>query len=252
MEVAVVLAGGPPDELVDGRPDLPNKTFLPIAGSALVARTIASLRATPRIRRIIVVAPAGANGSSALAGADEVRADGASITRSLQSGIEGLDPDALVLITTADLPVLSQGALNEFIDLAEASDADVVYACVERRVHLARFPQFPHTWARLRDGIYCGGGCVGLRPRAFARLERFLDRLGAARKNPVQLASIFGWDVVARYALGALPIRDLERRASRLLGAKAAAAICSHPEIAINVDRPSDVLLAERLFSSSA
>jgi hypothetical protein len=48
-----------------------------------------------------------------------------------------------------------------------------------------------------------------------------------------------------------LPIPDLEKRASRLLGAKAAAAICSYPEIAINVDRPSDVVLAERLLSSS-
>jgi molybdopterin-guanine dinucleotide biosynthesis protein A len=251
MEVAVVLAGGPPDELVDGHPEAPNKAFLPIAGSALVTRTIAPLRATPRIRRIIVVAPTAAKDSPALAGADEVRGDGPSITKSLRSGIDGLDPDELVLITTADLPVLSGAAVDEFIDIAEASGADAVYACVERRVHLARFPQFPHTWARLRDGIYCGGGCVALRPRAFTKLEGFLERLGAARKNPLRLASIFGWDVVARYAFGMLPIRDLEKRASRLLGAKASAAICSHPEIAINVDRPSDVVLAERLFTSS-
>lgn len=248
---AVVLAGGPPDQLVADRPDLPNKAFLPIGGTALVARTIAPLRTTARIGRIIAVVPASARNSRALAWADEVRGDGPSITASLRAGLKGLDPDSLVLLTTADLPILTHEAVDEFLDVAEKSGADVVYPCVERRTHLARFPQVPHTWARLREGIYCGGGCAALRPRILPRLERFLDRLGAARKNPLRLATIFGWDVVLRYAFGALGLGDVERRASRLLGAKASAAICSHPEIAVNVDRPNDVALAERLVASS-
>ncbi len=248
--IAVVLAGGPPDELVADRPELPNKAFLPIGGTALVARTIAPLRTSPRIERIIAVVPASARNSNALAWADEVRGDGPSITGSLRSGLHGLDPNALVLLTTADLPILSREAVDEFGSLADESGADVVYACVERRVHMARFPEVPHTWARLRDGTYCGGGCAALRPRAFPRLERFLERLGKARKNPLRLATIFGWDVVLRYAFGALGIRDVERRASRLLGAKASAAICSRPEIAVNVDRPSDIALAERLVAA--
>ena len=86
-----------------------------------------------------------------------------------------------------------------------------------------------------------------MRPRALASLERFLDRLGNARKNPARLAAIFGWDVVARYSVGRLGIVNLERRASELLGVRAAAAPCTHAEIAVNVDRPSDVALATRL-----
>lgn len=248
--VAVVLAGGPPDELVAGR-DLPNKTFLPIAGTALVARTIASLRSAPQVGRIVVVAPLAAHGAAALGGADEVRPDGPSIADSLRSGLIGLDPDAPALVTTADLPVLTPAAIAEFLGLALASGADVVYSCVERATHMAQFPDVPHTWAKLRDGTFCGGGCVLLRPRAFPALERFLGRLGAARKNPAALASIFGWDVVAKYGLGRLSIAEAERRASKLLGAPVAAAISTHADIAVNVDRPSDVALAERLLTSS-
>jgi molybdopterin-guanine dinucleotide biosynthesis protein A len=245
--IAVVLAGGPPDALVAAEPELANKAFLPIGGIALVERTIAPLRATPGVERIIAVAPPSAHASSALADADEIRADGPSIADSLRSGIAGLDPDALVLVSAADLPVLTVVAIEEFWDLAVASGADVVYACVEQRAHLAKFPAVPHTWAKLKDGTFCGGGAIALRPRAFPALAVFLDRLGNARKNPAALATIFGWDVVTKYALGRLSIAEAERRAGKLLGAPVVAAICRYPEIAVNVDRPSDVDLAERL-----
>ena len=249
---AVVLAGGARDALVAGDPGAPNKAFLDIAGMPLVARTLAPLRASPRVGLIIAVGPAGARSAAALGAADEIRPAGPRIADSLRSGLSGLDPAEPVLLAAGDLPVLSGAAIDEFLDIALARDADIVYACVERRAHEARFPEVPHTWARLRDGTYCGGGCVLLRPRALQPLERFLDRLGTARKNPLQLAAIFGWDVLLRYALGRLGIVNLERRASELLGVPAAAAICTRPEIAVNVDRPSDVALAVRLARSTS
>jgi len=246
VEVAIVLAGGPPDELVADL-DLPNKAFLDISGTTLVERTLRPLLVTKRLVKLIVVAPPAARYSPALALATEIRSDGPSIVDSMRSGLAGLDPDRLVLMSAADLPVLSGEAVEEFIGLAEASGADVVYACVERKTHLARFPQVPHTWAKLRDGTFCGGGCIALRPRVFPALERFLDRLGSARKNPVRLAALFGWDFLLGYPLGMISIAGLERRASAVLGARVAAAICTRPEIAVNVDRPSDVALAELL-----
>jgi hypothetical protein len=169
------------------------------------------------------------------------------LSESLRAGVEGFAPDELVLVAASDLPILSRAAIEEFLELAERSRADVVYACLERTTHDARFPAVPHTWARLRDGTYCGGGLVALRPRALGALDRFLGRLGRARKNPLRLAAIFGYDVLARYATRQLRIADLERRASALLGVPAAAAISTHAEIAVNVDRYSDIALAEGL-----
>jgi hypothetical protein len=88
---------------------------------------------------------------------------------------------------------------------------------------------------------------VALRPRVMPALEQFLERLGAARKNPLALTSVFGWDILARYALGRLSVAQAEQRASQLLGASARAAICTHAEIAVNVDRVNDIPLAEAL-----
>lgn len=247
---AVVLAGGPPDAVAALTPGAPNKAFVPIAGKALVERTLAALRATPAVGRIIVVTPTDAHERRELAAADELRPDGATMLASLRSGLQGMPLDEPVLVCASDLPVLSRRALEEFLSLAALRDADLTYGCVERTAHQRQFGDTPHTWARLRDGTFCGAGVVMLRARVVPALDGLLGRLGGARKNPLRLAAIFGPRALLRYAAGRLSLAEVERRATQLLGAPAAAAVCAHAEIAINVDRPSDVALAERLLSA--
>jgi molybdopterin-guanine dinucleotide biosynthesis protein A len=250
----VVLAGGGRDEVCEQTPNAPNKAFVPIGGVTLVARVLRALRSTPRVGRIVVVAPASAAAATALDGADEIRQAGPTMSASLRSGLARFPPSELVLVTASDLPILSRAAIEEFLNLAERSGADVVYSCVERRIHEARFPEVPHTWAHLREGTFCGGGVVAMRPFALDALDRFLGRLGKARKNPLRLASILGYDMLWRYALRRLSIAQVERRAGELLGVRVAAAVCAHAEIAVNVDRAADVEIAQRLvrtFSAS-
>ncbi len=249
---AVVLAGGAPDAVSALEPGAPNKAFVHIGGVTLVARTIAALRASDRVGRIVAVAPAASLAHPALAGADERRADGARITDSLRSGMAGFAPGEPLLIAASDLPVLSAAAVDEVADAAGARALDVGYAILERRRHESAFPEVPHTWARLRDGTYCGGGLIVLRPRVMERLEGFLEALGAARKNPLRLAALLGLPTLVRYASGTLTVAGAERRASALLVARAGAIACTHPEVAVNVDRPGDVALAQRLVGARA
>lgn len=251
MTTAVVLAGGPPDEVAALEPGAPNKAFVRIGSVTLVERTLRALRASARIGRIIVVAPESARDHSSLALADEWRADGKKIRESLRNGLQGLPPDEIALVSTSDLPVLISAAVDDFIEYAHDLDADLGYGCIERTVHEAVYPNIPHTWARLRDGTFCGGGLVAIKPRVLPALERFIEKLGAARKNPLQLASLFGWDMLARFVLGRLSMTSAERRASQLLGAPVRALVSPYPETGVNVDRVSDVALAERLVSAS-
>jgi GTP:adenosylcobinamide-phosphate guanylyltransferase len=249
---AVVLAGGPPDAVAATVPGVPNKAFVEIGGIALVERVIAALRSARAIDRIIAVAPPSTHASSALSAADERRADGARMIESLAGGLSGLDPDTLVLVTAADLPVLSAAAIAEFLERARERDLDLGYAVVERRDHIARYPAVPHTWAKLREGRFCGGGAVTLKPRVLPALRTVLDDLGAARKSPLHLAGLFGWDILLRFALGTLGIAAAERRASTILGGPAGAIRCRLPEIAVNVDRVTDIALANGLVSAAA
>ncbi len=244
---AVVLAGGPLDDIARLQPGAPNKAFVRIDGVTLVGRVLRALRGSREIGRIVVVAPPSVAGHPDLAPADEMRPDGVRITESLRSGLAGFAPDAAMLVVASDMPVLTAQAVEDFVGRLPALDADVVYGCVEKGVHLRQFPDVPHTWARMRDGTYCGGGIVGIKPRALPLLERFIEQLGAARKHPFRLASLFGWDMLARFAVGRLGVAAAEARASKILGAPVRALVSSYPETAVNVDRVSDVALAERL-----
>ncbi len=218
----------------------------------LVERTLRAVRDVPRIERVIVVAPRAALDDPALAAADDRRGDGARMIESLRSGLADLPPDEPLLVTAADLPILTRAALDEVIDDALARDLDLGYSCLERRYHDARFPAVPHTWARMREGQFCGGGAVVLKPKVLPRLGTLLDQLGSARKSPLRLAAIFGWGTLARFALGRLSIPAAEGRAGSLIGARAGAIRCTHAEIAINVDRPDDVARANALVAERA
>lgn len=248
---AVVLAGGPSDALSARQPGAPNKAFVEVGGEALVGRVISVLRSSPSVGRVVVVAPPAMRRHPAILLADELRPAGVRITDSLRAGLAGFWPDSDVLVTASDLPVLTIAAVEHFVAGVRSLGADAVYGCVDRRAHVAAYPQFPHTWARMRDGTFCGGGMVALKPRSLELLERFIERLGAARKRPLRLASLFGWDVLARYAIGRLAIAGAEARASALLGAPVKALVSPFPETGINVDRVSDVGLAEALIARS-
>lgn len=245
---AVVLAGGPPDDVARLEPGAPNKAFVHIGGITLLERTLRPLRAAREIGRIIVVAPKVADGDPTLALADERRDDGDKIRTSLRNGLVGLPADEIVLVTTSDLPVLTPESVDDFVERARRLDPDLGYGCLERRVHEAAYPEVPHTWASLRDGTFCGGGLIAIKPRAMPELERFIERLGAARKNVFRLASLFGWDMLARFAFRRLSIAHAEERASHLLHARVRAIVSPYAETAVNVDRVSDVALAETLL----
>lgn len=248
---ALVLAGGAPDAVALLEPGAANKAFIRVGGIALVQRVLETLRAVPRVERLVVVAPQSTHGSAALASADETRADGRRMIESLRSGLAGFPADVPILVVTSDLPVLTIAAVDEVLDALAVRDLDIAYTCVARRYHDACYPHIPHTWARLRDGQFCGGGAIAIKPRALERLADVLDALGAARKAPLRLAAVFGWDVLLRFALGRLAIADAEARATAILRAPVGAIRCTHPEIAVNVDRPSDVAHAAALVDTA-
>ncbi|MFN2528855.1 MAG: NTP transferase domain-containing protein [Candidatus Baltobacteraceae bacterium] len=248
----IVLAGGKPDEVAATQAGAPNKAFIEIAGKPLVTRTLEALRRAPSVGRIIVVAPPAAHALPALALSDERRPDGVRIRDSLSNGLRDLPPDDDIFVSASDLPILSTICIETFLRDAVAEQAELTYAILERNNHERAFPEVPHTWAKLRDGTYCGGGFITLKPRVWPLLAEFIERLGAARKNPLRLASLFGWDVLLRFAVRRLSVSDAQNRASAILGARVRAVVSGYPEMAVNVDRVSDIALAQRLITAGS
>jgi len=247
---AVVLAGGPrDDEVARLQPGVPSKAFVRIAGLTLLERVLRGLREARTIDGIRVVVPSDAFGDPALAGV-EVRPSGERMVDSLRNALDGFDPDTALLATASDVALLSGDVIDSFVRDAAALDADLVYAMVRKETHLARYPELPHTWAPLREGTFCGGGFVLLKPRVLPKLFEAVETFGAARKSPLKLASLLGWGTIWRFALRRLSVRYVERRVRALTGIDARGLECRHAEAAVNVDRASDVEAVERLIAA--
>lgn len=239
---AIVLAGGTRDDVCRDDPNAVNKAFVNIGGAALVTRALRALREATSVKHIIVVAPETAP-LEPLALADERRNDGPRIGDSLQNGLRQLDPDALVLISASDLPVLTPMAVDDFIQRLQMyySDCDIAYGYLDRRLHEQQFPEVRHTWMRFREGVFCGTGLCAIRPRALPTLLTLLDTLADARKAPWRLASLLGIKMLMQYALGILGIAETEDRAKTIIGVPVRGVPSPFPESAINIDRYEDL-----------
>jgi len=245
---AIILAGGARDAVCVNDPAAVNKTFVRIAGTPLVTRVLRALRETRSLQWLRVVAPHGAP-DQPLQLADERVLAGTRIGDSLSAGLADLPPDELVLIAAGDLPIISPAAIDRFLNVAAATNIDLGYGYLERVVHESQYPTLSHTWARLADGVFCGTGLVVLRPRFLPRILTILEQLATARKAPWRLAAVLGLPMLLRYAGGILSIADIERRASRLLGAQARGIRTEDPELAINIDRFDDLVRVEQMLT---
>ncbi|MGQ0571918.1 MAG: nucleotidyltransferase family protein, partial [Armatimonadota bacterium] len=156
MPAAVVLAGGGPEPRL--APGLPNKAFLEIGGSPLVARTIDALRGCTAIDRIIVVGPA--EPLAALLGASfEIVPETDSMMDNIGVAVARLTGVRQVLTVASDLPLITPAAVNGFLRRCDG-EADFFYPVVRQSAIEGRFPGARKTYVKVIDGTFCGGSVL--------------------------------------------------------------------------------------------
>ena len=249
---AIALAGGrlEPDFRAAGY-DVANKAYLPVGGVTMLERVLTSLRGASAVGRIRCVtqsdayeAAFGARGAGLC---DEVVTPGDGLIESMIAGIAGLPSEGFVLVVATDIPLVRSSDVDAFAARALSTPCDVAYGFVRREPHESRFPTVRHTWVRLREGTFCGGGVSAIRAGALAGLADALRRIVAARKSPLRLAAIFSVALLVRYVFGMLGIADAERRADAITGCRCRGIACDEPELAVNVDCLDDLLTVERI-----
>jgi hypothetical protein len=74
------------------------------------------------------------------------------------------------------------------------------------------------------------------------------QRLFDTRKSPIAMARVIGIPFIFKYITGRLRVDDVERKMGQLLGARCAAVYTEHASIGADVDKPIDVVVAERVL----
>jgi GTP:adenosylcobinamide-phosphate guanylyltransferase len=249
---AIALAGGSlePDFRRAGYA-VANKAYLPVGGRLMIVRVLSALRAANNVSDIRVVTQPQlldqVPGIRALC--DAVVTPGPDLIGSVMAGLEGQSDERRVLVCATDLPLLTAQAIDAFADLADQTPCDVGYGFVSRSVHDQRYPGVRHTWVRLREGTFCGGGVSVMRAGAAKKIQAALRRFTDARKSPLKMAALFSPRLAFRLLRGGVSIAELEEQANRLTGLVCRGILCPFPEVAVNVDRLADLAEVERLCS---
>jgi hypothetical protein len=219
-----------------------------------IVRVLRALRAARSVGRIRCVtqraAFASVPGGQDLC--DEIIEPEGELVGSMLAGLRGLPSDERVLVAATDMALLTETSVDAFAESASGAACDIGYGFVDRRVHDRRYPGVRHTWVRLREGTFCGGGLSMVRAGCAEQIQSVLRRFTSARKSPLKMARLFSPILVFKALSGTLPIAELEERATAITGLRCRGIMCPEPEVAVNVDRLADLQAVEAILRDRA
>ena len=247
----VVLAGGKLDPEMQALAGGSNRALISVGGRTMLDTVVAALDQSGLIGQMIVI------GDVPESSRYLRLSDAGGFVENVFAGAEAARDSEYVLLATADLPFLSAESIRDFLSRALPLQEDVVYAAVPVDLCYYRYPGIRRTSIRLREGRLTGGN-IALVRREFMETQR--ERLLLAyssRKSPVRLASMLGFGTIGRFVMSlavphVLRISDLERAMSRFIQGNARALISNYPELATDIDRPSDLQALSKLAGSTA
>lgn len=254
---AIVLAGRRPGE--DGfaaAHGVAAKALIRAGGEPMLGRVVRALLDSPSIGRIVILAQ---EADSLLTGELEWMAANPRIATA-RSGdgisdsvgrLAGTDAAPYpVLVTTADHALLQPEMVEAFI--AGAAGVDVAFAMVERRVVEKAHPDTKRTWLKAADGHFSGANLFALLTPESARGTAFWARAEKDRKRTLKLLSFLGLGIFLRAVTRTISLEAAAERVGRKAGFRLKAVLLPFAEAAIDVDKQSDLELAERILAGRA
>lgn len=245
---AIVLAGAANTGRLQEVSPEKYEAAIPVGGKPLVKYVVEALQSTPRIREIVVVGPKAI--APILPAGVRLVESGPTLTSNVLLGAEALKGSPKVLIVTSDIPFIHREAIEDFLDRCAELDAEVYYPIISKEANDQVYPDCVRTYVKLKEGVFTGGNIVLVSPSVLANSKVLMEKVLTLRKKPWKLAQLLGFSFVLKFFLQRLSLSELEKRVSQLLGVKSVAIISPYPEIGTDVDKPSDLELAERLMSA--
>lgn len=253
MDTIVLASGLNKIPLYDGY--VPGyKALIPLRGRASLQYVLDALRRVDAVGRICIVGPqAILEKELARRRSDdrlEIVEGGETFLGSVTIGLQHFRSAPAVLAVTADLPLLTPGAVRDFLDAAAGSTMQgptLYISAAPRRCYTGPYAHFTKPFNRYRDVSLCHGNLFLADPALLgipAVTER-VERLYQGRKNALKAAWALGWQVALTYLVGvellhALTLRQMADFVSRRFGFRIVPVLIDHPEVTMDIDEPDD------------
>lgn len=249
---AVILAAGRgPNDPMAKAFGIAHKCLLPVAGKPMLLRVIEALCQTAIERPYLLSIELGAPFAEALGThANDVKtvtpSDSAPASVLSAAGTSRSFP---LLITTGDHPLLTPSMLEHVMREAETSGADVLAALATGEVIRAAHPDTNRTYFKLGGTEVSGCNIFAIMTPAGLKLVEAWRDVEKNRKKPLKLVAAFGLRPLFEFLLGRLTPQRAFALLSERLGIKAAPIFMPQAEAAIDVDKPSDLAIAEMILA---
>jgi CTP:molybdopterin cytidylyltransferase MocA len=248
---AVILAAGRgPDDPMAKAYGVAHKCLLPVAGVPMLLRVVRALEATGIVKPYALSIEDGAPYAKALGKNSKsvtpiVPQNSAPSSARAAIVQHGYYP---VLITTGDHPLLTPEMLNHFVAEAEASKADVLAGLATGETIRAAYPETRRTYFKLGGTEVSGCNIFAVMNDKGLRLVEAWQDIEKKRKKPLKLIAAFGVLPLIEFLLGRLTPERAFARISQRLGIIAKPVFMPFAEAAIDVDKPDDLKLAEKIL----
>ena len=256
----IVIAGGRPDPddplfpYTQGKP----KALLSLAGQPMLAHVLRAFHDAQEVDTIVVVGIAEAEGIAVTKDLPSSQPviflqDQGSIVANARRGLEWLAANrpgnSELLLSTADIPLLTGHIVDAFVDQCRPFDRLAYYNLVTKETMEARFPHSNRTFVRLREAEVAGGDLFLVQSGILYTNQALWEALTDARKNAWQLARIVGFRTLLKLLLHRLSLAEVEQLATQLLGAPIRILTNPYPELAMDADKPEQVDQLRRQLS---
>lgn len=248
---AIVLAAGRgPDDPMAKAFGVSHKCALPVNGVPMLRRVVNALQKSHSVTSIVISIESPDIVRVALAEIESgiavmVSENSAPLSASVAIRKNATFP---VLITTADHALLTPEMIDYFCEQADRNSADFSAGLATADVILKAYPQSVRTFFRFGKDRVSGCNLFAVSNANGLRILEKWQYLEQSRKKPWRLVAAFGPLALIRFALGALSLDGAFKTVSNKLGLTAKPILMPFAEAAIDVDKPSDLELAEAIL----
>lgn len=247
---AVLAAGRGPDDPMAKAFGVAHKCGIPVAGVPMLERVLRALSGAD-VRRPVLVsiddAEAGMRAAGPMRRLAEMLPSGLSAPSSAKAAVQkaGSYP---VLVTTGDHALLTSEMVTDFCRRAEKERADFCVGLATAETILSGYPDTRRTFFRLGNDRVSGCNLFAvMSPRGLALFDVWHD-LERNRKKPWKLVAAFGLGPLFSFITGRLSLAKAFDQVSGRLGIRVVPVLLPFAEAAIDVDKPEDHALAEKIL----
>ncbi len=246
----LILAGASKRGELEELEGVNNKSFIIINGRPMLKIILDTLNKVEKIGEVVIIGPVDdlkkfQNEMSNI----KLVPQQDSMLGNLAAGLSVLEPHEPCIVMSADTPLLTVDAINDFFELCRPHDMDLYYPIIHKKVCEERFPEVKRTYMHTKEGTFTGGNMMMLKP--YWIIEQ-IDRLNvyfSYRKKPWKLVQTLSFKLIIKYILRTLSLKEVSEYLSNLFNIKAITVISSFPEIGVDVDKPDDIILVRKQLS---